>query len=117
MEEALSRQQCGLDILEPLNAKPLLPAQLEMLALYQEKQELFVDAIGNLRKVIDMRVRKAKTEDDPEVLRAKQRIAAILVKMEMAHEAIKELQEVLDAEIKVFGEDSREVARTYKALG
>jgi len=38
-----------------------------------------------------MRVRKAKTEDDPEVLRAKQRIAAILVKMEMAHEAIKEL--------------------------
>jgi len=44
-----------------------------------------------LRKVIDMRLAKAKSEEDPEILRARQRIAMNLFNMNMPHEAIKEL--------------------------
>jgi len=44
-----------------------------------------------LRKVIDLRLAKVKTEEDPEILRAKRRIAINLIQMKMVHEAIKEL--------------------------
>jgi len=94
-----------------------LPAQYEVLALYEEEKEMYVEAIGHLRKVIDMRFNKVKTEDDAEILRAKRCIAADLAKLEMYHEAIKELQGILEVEFRMYGEESREVAKTYKALG
>jgi len=106
-----------MKILDDLNAKSLLPAQFEVLALYCEKQEKYVEAIGHLRKVIDMRFNKVKTEEDPEILRAKRSIAADLYKLAMYHEAIKELEGILEVEFKLYGEESREVAKTYKALG
>jgi len=78
-------------MLEDMDAKGLLPAQYEVLALYLEGNEKYSEAIGSLRKVIDMRIAKVKTEEDPEILRAKRRIAINLIQMKMIHEAIKEL--------------------------
>lgn len=54
---------------------------------------------------------------DKRTCKVKRNIALIHIRMENYPDALKELNEVLELEVTLFGENSQNVAKTYKVIG